>query len=80
MKRLIVLGILSLLSMQLLMAQPPVPTNPDGGFKAPEHSINRQQARPAPVGTASLLLLTLGGATLGYKIVNNKKNNNRKEN
>lgn len=78
MKRLIVLGILSLLSMQLLMAQPPVPTNPDGGFKAPEHSINRQA--PVPVGTASLLLLTLGGATLGYKIVNNKKNNNRKEN
>lgn len=78
MKRLIVLGILSLLSMQLLMAQPPVPTNPDGGFKAPEHSINRQTR--GPVGTASLLLLTLGGATLGYKIVNNKKNNNRKEN
>ena len=77
MKRLIVLGILSLLSMQLLMAQPPVPTNPDGGFKAPEHSINRQDG---PVGTASLLLLTLGGATLSYKIVNNKKNNNRKEN
>lgn len=78
MKRLIVLGILSLLSMQLLMAQPPVPTNPDGGFKAPEHSINRTPR--GPVGTASLLLLTLGGATLGYKIVNNKKNNNRKEN
>ena len=37
------------------------------------YHLGRPRKSPAPIGTATLLLLTLGGATLGYKVVKNSK-------
>ena len=50
-----------------LIAQPPPPpsVDPDSPHQG---SINR-----TPVGTATLLMLGLGGAVLGYKLKSNSK-------
>lgn len=58
-----------LLTANVMMAQPPDPPTAKG--KAPQQrteSINSND----PVGTATLLMLGLGGAFLGYKLKNNK--------
>lgn len=53
---------------------PPVPYDGNDN-KTPNsaYHLGRPRKSPAPIGTATLLLLTLGGATLGYKVVKNSK-------
>ena len=63
-----------------LMAQPPMPGQTSGGSgttASPNSSkgINRTQST-TPIGTATLLMMTMGGAFLGYKVKKSKKDKN----
>lgn len=79
MKKTLKLGMLAfaMLFATSLIAQPPTP--PAGGTghtDAPDYNngantINRE----GPVGTATLLMLGMGGAFLGYKVKKSKKEN-----
>lgn len=57
------------------MAQPPMPGQTSGGSGTTaspnsSKSINRTSS---PIGTATLLMMTMGGAFLGYKVKKSKK-------
>jgi hypothetical protein len=77
MKKTLKLGMLAfaMLFATSLMAQPPVPggNGSTGTTPTPEDSINR--SHNTPVGTATLLMLGMGGAFLGYKVKKSKKEN-----
>lgn len=52
-----------------LKADPPIPNTP------PKRTDNagREKEEGGAIGTATLLLLSLGGAAVGYKVVKNSK-------
>jgi hypothetical protein len=74
MKKTLKLGMLAfaMLFATSLIAQPPTP-NTGGSGPTSSNSINRPHN--TPVGTATLLMLGMGGAFLGYKVKKSKKEN-----
>jgi hypothetical protein len=75
MKKTLKLGMLAfaMLFATSLVAQPPTP-NTNGSAPTSSNSINRSH-NTEPVGTATLLMLGMGGAFLGYKVKKSKKEN-----
>ena len=74
--KLLLAAVIMLFTIGGVNAQPPVPGSNGSSPMTPQQSkqsINRE----APIGTATLLMLGLGGAVLGLKI---RKNNNSNEN
>lgn len=74
-----VVFLIVVLGTTTLMAQPPMPGQTSGGSgttASPNSSkgINRS----SPIGTATLLMMTMGGAFLGYKVKKSKKDKEEK--
>ncbi|MCH3924242.1 MAG: hypothetical protein LKE30_04915 [Bacteroidales bacterium] len=58
------------------MAQPPMPGQTSGGSgttASPNSSKGINRTSSSPIGTATLLMMTMGGAFLGYKVKKSKK-------
>lgn len=72
-KKLLVLMIMFFISVTSVFSQPPMPNGYDEDPDFEEDNVKSNQT--SPIGTATLLMLGLGGAVLGYKIKKNSKNN-----
>lgn len=73
------LTILILIIPIFLMAQPPIPGQTSGGSgttASPNSSKGINRTSSSPIGTATLLMMTMGGAFLGYKVKKSKKDKN----
>src|SRR5574344_902595 len=52
----------------LIAQQPPIPGQTSGGTTASPNSSKSINRTSSPIGTATLLMMTMGGAFLGYKV------------
>lgn len=72
-KQLFLLGALMLISC-IAIAQPPAPGQ-GGDGTAPSQGSSMNQSQTGPIGTATLLVLSLGAGAIGYKVHKNRKEN-----
>ena len=75
MKKLLTTLILIIIPI-FLIAQPPIPGQTSGGTTASPNSSKSINRTSSPIGTATLLMMTMGGAFLGYKVKKSKKDKN----
>ncbi len=72
-KKLLVLMIMFFIGVASVFSQPPMPNGYDEDPDFEEDNVKSNQT--SPIGTATLLMLGLGGAVLGHKIKKNSRNN-----
>lgn len=76
MKRLVFLVTVLIFMATTLLAQPPKPPTGMGSGDNTQDKTSMNRDEDVPVGTATLLMLGLGGAFLGYKVKSNRKQKN----
>lgn len=73
MKKILTTLILIIIPIFLIAQQPPIPGQTSGGTTASPNSSKSINRTASPIGTATLLMMTMGGAFLGYKVKKSKK-------
>jgi len=73
MKRLALLVTVLICMTTPLMAQPPKPPTGMGTGDNTQDKTSMNRDEDVPVGTATLLMLGLGGVVLGYKVKSSRK-------